>query len=53
MLRYGTKLVCPENPAAVGFFLGIPFSVVKTAQKKEGRGETTWGDNKKGVVNRR
>lgn len=28
----------------------LTVSVVKTAQKKEGRGETTWGDNIKGVV---
>lgn len=38
------------------FSLGLTAVAVKTAQKKEGKGETTWGDNKARrccVVNRR
>lgn len=41
-----------KKPGWRRFSLGVTLtvSVVKTAQKKEGRGETTWGDNKKKVL---
>lgn len=51
MFRPGGELVCSaEKPGRRCFSLGLTVIVVKTAQKKEGKGETTWGDNKKKKV---